>query len=87
MASSIGARTSRPASIPVVIISLSPETMSGKEILKELAPHRQDLNPTIDIDQLIRFDDDQQSTIAHLVGEKITAQRVFFFPIQRSSPR
>ena len=67
--SSVG--PARPISL--TIVSLSPNTLSGQEILAHLRP-RQAESPTIDVDYSMHFSPEEQSIIKGLVGEKIAAQ-------------
>ena len=67
--SSVG--PARPISL--TIVSLSPNTLSGQEILAHLRP-RQAESPTIDVDYSMHFSPEEQSIIKGLVGEKMAAQ-------------
>jgi hypothetical protein len=78
MNSSIGDRTSPPASIPVAIISVSPLTKSGGEIFAHLDQHRRAESPTMDLDRFMLLTPTEASCIADLTGAKLVAQRVTF---------
>ena len=78
MNSSIGDRTSPPASIPVAIISVSPTTNSGLAILAQLEQHGHAESPIIDLDRFLPLSLTEESIIADKPGSKLVSQRVAF---------